>query len=248
MNYRNKMYEKYVSYNKQFLRDSVGNYQKQDLRNINYFLLSLSVWLDRVSKSGKILDVACGEGNILKVLAAHGFTDIYGVDISQEQVALAREMFPQVVCGDAIEYLKNHENQFVLITAFDILEHFQKNEALQFLEAINSALVDGGRLILQMPNGDSPFAGNIIHGDFTHEVTYTSDSLKHVLLVSGFSDIEYQESGPLPNSMKGIIRYVLWKSISQIIKFVHIVETGGPSTGIYTRVMRATAVKKGNFT
>ncbi|MEH2464007.1 class I SAM-dependent methyltransferase [Nostoc sp.] len=243
MVYRQRLYDTYVSRNKQFLRDLLPNPKKQDNRNIINLHHAISFWLNEISRTGKVIDVACGAGNILNLLEFVGFTNLYGVDISQEQVNIAHERFPQVICGDAIEYLLQHPNEFVLITAFDILEHFNKEEAFNFLEAINSALVPGGSLILQLPNGDSPFAGGTIYGDLTHEVTYTSVSLKHILLVCGFGDVKFQEHGPQPTSLKGVARFGIWGVIRQIIKLIHFIETGGPSTEIYTRVMRAYAVK-----
>lgn len=244
MNYRNRMYASYVSGNKKFLKGSSLNPDRQDVRNIINLSHAMKAWLRQVPKTGKVVDLACGEGNILKLLQSEEFINLHGVDISPEQVDLAHVHFPQVVCGDAIEYLKDRDNQFDLITAFDILEHFQKDEAMVFLDTICTALAPGGRLILQLPNGDSPFAGSVIHGDFTHEVTYTTVSLKHVLLSCGFEDIEFQEHSPQPTSLKGKIRSGIWAVMRQIIRIFHIVETGGPSTGVYARVMRATAVKK----
>ena len=245
MAYRQRLYDTYVSKNKQFLRNSLSDPKKQDDRNIINLYYAINGWLNGISRKDKAIDVACGSGNILSLLEYAEFTNLYGIDISQEQIDIAREKFPNVVCGDAVEYLLQHPNEFTLITAFDILEHFNKEEAFQFLDAIYMALVPGGHLILQLPNGDSPFAGNIIHGDLTHEVTYTSTSLKHILLACGFGDIQFQEHCPQPTSLKGIIRFGLWGLIRQAIKLIHFIETGGPSTGIYTRVMRAYAVKAG---
>jgi SAM-dependent methyltransferase len=243
MVYRQRLYDTYVSGNKQFSRDLLPNPKKQDTRNIINLHYGISSWLNKSSREGKVLDVACGAGNILNLLEFAGFTNLYGVDISQEQVNIAREKFPQVICGDAIEYLLQHPNEFVLITAFDIIEHFNKEEAFKFLKAIYSALIPGGSLILQLPNGDSPFAGAIVYGDLTHEVTYTSVSLKHILLACSFRDVQFQEHGPQPTSLKGIVRFVIWGVIRQVIKLIHFVETGGPSTKFYTRVIRAYAVK-----
>ncbi|OYE02380.1 class I SAM-dependent methyltransferase [Nostoc sp. 'Peltigera membranacea cyanobiont' 232] len=243
MNYRQRLYDNYVSANKQFQRDLNPNPYKQDDRNIINLQYAMSNWLKEIPRNGKVLDVACGSGNILSLLQIEGFTDLYGVDISPEQVNIARQQFSQVICADAIEYLFQNPNKFSLITGFDILEHFNKDEAVKFLDAIYSALVPGGRLILQLPNGDSPLSGGVVYGDLTHEVTYTSVSLKHILLACSFGHVQFQEHGPQPTSLKGVVRFGIWGVIRQIIKLIHFVETGGISTGIYTRVMRAYAVK-----
>jgi SAM-dependent methyltransferase len=243
MNYRDLLYDTYVSNNKIFLRQNLADPDGQVIRNLINLHQTMSGWLDEVPRDGKALDVACGAGNILQWLKIEGFVNLFGVDISQEQVEIARQQFPEVVCGDAIAYLEKHPEEFQLITAFDILEHFTKQEAVRFLTAIYGALTPGGRLILQLPNGDSPFAGAVVHGDLTHEVTYTTVSLRHLLLASGFQDIQFQEHAPQPTSLKGLVRCGLWSLIRQLIKGIHLIETGGPSTQVYTRVMRATVVK-----
>jgi len=243
MNYQQRLYSNYVSANKKFLRELSQNPQLQDIRNITNLRYAMRSWLEDISRNEKILDVACGPGNILRMLQAEGFLSLYGVDVSPEQVQLAQESFPQVVCSDAVEYLRENPNTFSLITAFDILEHFSKSDALNFLDAVHQSLTPGGRLILQLPNGDSPFAGGVIYGDFTHEATYTAVSLRHVLITCGFGDTEFQEHSPQPTSIRGMIRSVIWSGIRQLIRALHFVETGGPSTEVYTRVMRATAMK-----
>lgn len=245
MKYRHKLYSNYVSANKDLQRNSLSDPRRQDQRNILNLQRALRDWLCHVPRDVKVLDVGCGPGNLLDLLAEEGFHDLQGVDLSEEQVAIARIKFPQVICGDALEYLRTQARTYGLITAFDILEHLTKAEALDFLEAIRNALVAGGRVILQLPNGDSPFGGAIIHGDFTHEVSYTTVSLTHVLRTCGFQEIQFQEHAPQPTSLKGIVRSLIWKSVRIVLRFLHTVETGGPSTGIYTRVMRATAKKVG---
>ncbi|MBF0289928.1 MAG: class I SAM-dependent methyltransferase [SAR324 cluster bacterium] len=242
MNYRQRLFANYVSGNKIFLYKAQENPDKTLFRWIRNTKRAIKPWLDQIPRTQKVLDTACGPGNILHLLRSLQFTNIHGVDISPEQVAIARHHFPQVVCDDTIEFLKLTQNEFALVTAFDILEHFNKEEAFEFLDAVYNALIPGGRIILQLPNGDSPFAGGIIFGDLTHEVTYTTVSLQHILISCGFKDIVFQEHGPQPTSLKGIVRYGLWKFLKIILRSIHLIETGGQSTGIYTRVMRATAV------
>lgn len=244
MSYQQRLYDNYVSSNKKFLRNLSPDPKHQDFRNIINLRRAMKNWLQDISRDGKVLDVACGEGNLLSTLEAEDFENLYGVDISPEQVARAQEKFPQVICSDALSYLEKCPNTFNLITAFDILEHFPKSKALTFLDLIHNALKPGGCLILQLPNGDSPLAGGVIYGDFTHEVTYTTVSLRHVLISCGFESIEFQEHGPQPTSLKGAIRCFLWSGLRQAIRGFHLIETGGESTGVYTRVMRAVAVKR----
>ncbi|MEM9457848.1 MAG: class I SAM-dependent methyltransferase [Myxococcota bacterium] len=74
--------------------------------------LSLQNWEDRagrtsyeviaartvgLSRSTRLLDLGCGDGFLLEVLARRGFNDLVGVDLSAEELAAARERLgPQV--------------------------------------------------------------------------------------------------------------------------------------------------------
>ena len=128
MNYRKKLYGNYVSANKELQRNTLADPGRQDRRNILNLRRALRDWLRHVPRDVKVLDVACGPGNLLELLAEEGFNDLQGIDLSEEQVALARKKFPQVVCGDALEYLRTQSGTYGLITAFDILEHLAKAE------------------------------------------------------------------------------------------------------------------------
>ena len=46
-------------------------------------------------KNAKILDLGCGEGESLEYLYKKGASDIWGIDISKEQIFKAKKRFPQ---------------------------------------------------------------------------------------------------------------------------------------------------------
>jgi SAM-dependent methyltransferase len=241
--YRELLYATYVSANKQYLYRAarLGRARDKGIRNALWFLKN---WLPPVDSKPRILDLGCGPGDLLAAFRHAGYTALSGVDISAEQVAIARNSFPGVVQGDLFDYLRQPDiGPFDLITAFDLLEHLTRDEAIEFLRLVHGKLRSGGTLILQLPNGDSPFAGSVYWSDLTHETQYTAISLRHLLEACGFRDCEFQEHGPTPLSVFGIGRTVLWKLLRMGIKTVHYVETGTGSTGIYTRTFRCRSTK-----
>lgn len=241
--YRDFLYASYVSHNKGFQKLQARNVKALHEANLRNLKASLGGWVRELIKSDPVLDVGCGPGNVLRFLKEEGFRELHGVDYSEEQVDIAKRDFPGVRVGDAFKFLEESDGKYGLITAFDLLEHFTRDEAIEFLKRVRNALKPGGVLILQLPNGDSPFAGAMAYGDMTHELIYTVVSLRHLLLASGFEDLKFKEHGPQPLSLPGMVRMLLWKVIRLLIAGVHYVETGGPSTGIYTRVMRVCAKK-----
>ena len=143
--------------------------------------------------------MGCGPGNLLYLLAQDGYTNLTGIDLSAEQIDLARQWCPTatILQGDVQEFLQQHPGHFGLITGFDIIEHFRKDELLPFMTRIITALRPGGRLILQTPNAESPMVGAVAYGDFTHEWFFTPASLADLLRLSGFEQYEARPSSPL---------------------------------------------------
>jgi 2-polyprenyl-3-methyl-5-hydroxy-6-metoxy-1,4-benzoquinol methylase len=243
MNYRSVLYSTYVSANKRYLYETVADERARE-RHLRSAVWSLRSWLPPKEAGPRVVDLACGPGNLLAVFERVGYADFTGVDASAEQVAVARSVFPSVVEDDVFAFLSRDESgSYDLITAFDLIEHFTRDEAIEFLRLVHQRLRPGGALILQMPNGDSPFAGAVYSSDATHETLYTSVSLRHMLQACGFGDCEFREYGPAPMSAAGVVRYGLWRLVRAGIKALHYIETGAPSTGIYTRTFRCRVIR-----
>lgn len=103
-------------------------------------------WLPRalVRFDQPILDVGCGGGQTLAMLAHEGFTDLTGVDPflkedsdHQEFRLLKRE-------------LADHQGSYELVYALHVFEHVR--DPLEFLVHARRLLTDSGTLLIAMPN------------------------------------------------------------------------------------------------
>lgn len=79
-----------------------------------------------------LLDVACGTGAVLKnLLSTAPETKLTGIDISQDMLnhdhvrsqRLAAK--PQLICGDAVDYLASHSDQYHGITLVQVWQYFR---------------------------------------------------------------------------------------------------------------------------
>jgi len=197
------------------------------------------------NKSARIIDLACGGGQLIHFSKKNGYYNISGVDISPEQVAIARQVPAEVELGNVLDFLEAHPNTYDLITGLDLVEHLQKPEVMRFLDGCLRSLRPGGRLILQTPNAESPWGMAMRHGDFTHKVAFSPLALQRLLKLSGFSVIEAHEHGPVPfgYSAASIVRAFAWAAIRTWLKVWNIVETGGPAPGVFTRVFSISGTK-----
>lgn len=240
--YRSQIYRHYTS--KQVLYRG-GAYHEGDYRRwADAAKQRLEGWLP-ADRTTPILDLGCGQGNLLFLLEREGYTHLWGIDISPEQVALARQWCPtaRVVEGDVQTFLAQNSEKFGLVCGLDILEHFDKAEILPLLDGVYEALLPGGRLILQTPNAESPWFGSVAFSDFTHEWFFTPAGLERLLRMAGFADFAVRECGPHVHGLKSAIRWALWKLISLVLKLWNLAETGGAGSGMYTRVFICSAIK-----
>lgn len=67
------------------------------------------------------MDIGCGAGQFLAFLREIGFTNLYGVDVSEEHVRLAQSLgLERVEQGDALGYLSRFEDFFALVSAQNV--------------------------------------------------------------------------------------------------------------------------------
>jgi hypothetical protein len=161
-------------------------------------------------------------------MRAAGYQRLRGIDVSGEQVALARALGLDVSQGDALAYLEATSERHELVVAFDFIEHLSKDEVVRFLDLARGSLRAGGSLILQTFNAASPFSGGIRYGDFTHEVGFTPKSLGGLLRALGYCDVATREVGPIPYgySLASSVRFLLWQPIRAAIGAINRIETG----------------------
>lgn len=201
-------------------------------------------WLPE-RRDARILDVACGGGKLLQFYLDCGYTNVHGVDVSPEQVALARQVTPNVIEANVLDYLAEHGGRFDFISGLDIIEHFRKDEVLRFLDLLFAALVPGGRVVLQTPNAESPWGTHHRYNDLTHELGFNPNLLTRLLALVGFTGIEAREQGPVPwgYSAASTLRWCAWQTIRTGLKLWNLAETGNVGSGVFTRVFLISAIR-----
>lgn len=193
-----------------------------------------------------VLDLGCGHGAVVYFLRRMGYCNVTGIDVSPAQVAEAARLgIEGIQEGELLETLRNRPNQSQdVVIAFDVIEHFTKDELLSFTDEVLRVLRPGGRWIIHAPNGESPFVGTILYGDMTHEQAFTRRSLAQLLLSSGFSRVECHECGPVPAGIKSIARWLLWRGICLLLRVWCAAETGDIGRdAIFTRNLFAVVYK-----
>ncbi|HHK75086.1 MAG TPA: hypothetical protein ENJ57_07965 [Rhizobiales bacterium] len=85
----------------------------------------------------------------------------------------------------------DHADQFDLIAAFGVFEHFSWDELSARLRRCEIMLKAGGHLVLRFPNGQSPFGLAPQNGDPTHKTALSLAKLEPLLLNSSWQVMRY---------------------------------------------------------
>jgi SAM-dependent methyltransferase len=101
---------------------------------------------------GTILDIGCGQGTFLAVMAKRGWS-VMGVDFDIEAVAAARRLHGIDVRVGTVNTVVDSGNKFDVVTASHVIEHVP--DPLEFLMQCRELLRPGGCVVLRTPNVDS---------------------------------------------------------------------------------------------
>jgi len=130
-------------------------------------------------------------GNIIVFVIYYGYKNLTGVDISEKMCKIARENLPKeikIICIDALEFLRNIENNTYTLTIIDLIEHMNVHKAYNLLKLCYNALYKGGSVVIRTPNMANIFAPYSRYMDITHINGFTEWSLFQLLDVVGFCD------------------------------------------------------------
>lgn len=238
--YKVKLYERYyTTHNTKLYGVSSIEKIKKNYTVWNYFFKR-----HLPENSGAvILDLGCGDGAFVYYLQDMGYTLAEGLDYSQEQIDCGLNLgISNLQQGDAVDYLKIIENKYDVIIARDVFEHFTKQLIYNLLELTHQALRPGGKLIIQVPNGEGLYSTSILYGDFTHEIAFTESSINQLFLNTGFKKVNCFATGPVPKNTVGVLRKWLWGIRVLSAKFWRMVEMGS-SGRIYTSNLIAVGEK-----
>ena len=148
-------------------------------RIIQYLVEKICTTLN--NPNPRILDVGCGTGANLKMLAAHGRAE--GVDISSQAVDFCRERGLDSVRLGAAEQLPYENGSFDLVTALDVVEHLDDDVA--GLREMRRVLRRDGRVLLFVPA--FMFLWGVQDDVSNHRRRYTLPSLLKAVEAAGFS-------------------------------------------------------------
>ncbi len=157
----------------------------------------LSIYLDLLAGRKRVVDLGCGRGEALQVLAEHGVA-ARGVDASAEMVRACAVLGLAVEEAELLAFLAAApEGSFDALLSFHVIEHLPRQDVARLVRLAWRALEPGGLLILETPNPRSlVVAASHFWRDPTHRRPIHPDALRLSVEMAGFEDVEIRDLHP----------------------------------------------------
>ena len=222
--FRQKFYRRYSS----TFKENISKFDKKSVATtLSKYRCQYLPILKQFKKDVRILELGCGRGIFLEFLMNNEYKNVFGIDVSKEQIDIAKAKNLNTEEIGVLEYLKSNNEKFDLIFAIDLIEHFHKDELIHLFEGIYNKLNNNGAFVFHTPNGLGINANRIIFGDLTHSTVFTPNSATQILKLVGFNKINFFETEPYAKNVNGTLRLLLWKIVKLFLNVIRLIETGG---------------------
>ncbi|HLV19212.1 MAG TPA: class I SAM-dependent methyltransferase [Pseudomonas sp.] len=158
------------------------------------------VQLDQARRAGtQALDLGCGRGEWLALLAEEGFSP-RGIDLNIAMVEHCRSQGFDARHQDALSALRElPDDSQALVSGFHIAEHLPFDTLYAMVDEARRVLAPGGVLILETPNPENLLVGShTFYHDPTHRNPLTPTAMTFLLTYHGFGEVEVRRFNPYP--------------------------------------------------
>ena len=150
----------------------------------------LQRYLDYFKPGERVVDLGCGRGEWLELLAEKGI-DASGVDTTEKFASICQNKGLNVLCEDMFSYLERQpDHSLDGITAIQVIEHIEPAALARLIQLSYRKLKLGGRIILETPNPKSVSAlANNFYIDPTHIRPVHPTWLEYLLKAGNFTSV-----------------------------------------------------------
>jgi SAM-dependent methyltransferase len=162
-----------------------------------------AAYLPLFEGASDVVDIGCGRGEFLDLLRERGVS-ARGVDVNPEMVAICRGRGLEAITGEALAYLESLPDESIggLFSA-QVVEHLEPHYLMRLLDAAYHKMRPGSKIVLETINPACWYAffSSYIR-DLTHVRPLHPETLRYLLVASGFQRTELLYSAPFPEDSK----------------------------------------------
>jgi O-antigen chain-terminating methyltransferase len=157
----------------------------------------------RRTGAGGVLDIGCGRGEWLRLLATEGIEG-EGVDLSPMMADHCQADGLSVQAGDAVALLSNRAaDSLTAITGFHIIEHLPFSQLYRLVQETARVLRPGGVCIFETPNPENLLVGShTFYHDPTHSNPLTPTAMRFLAEYHGLGPVSIQRLHPYPEAAR----------------------------------------------
>jgi SAM-dependent methyltransferase len=163
----------------------------------------VSEYLPLFQGARDVLDVGCGRGEFLALLREQGVA-ARGIDINGAMVDVCRQQALDATEADALAYIKAQpDGSLGGLFSAQVIEHLEPRYLTALLDATFDKLRPGAPVVLETINPACWFAffESYIR-DITHVRPIHPDTLKYLVIASGFQHVDIRYRAPYPEHEK----------------------------------------------
>jgi O-antigen chain-terminating methyltransferase len=164
---------------------------------------NLASYVPLFAGASDLLDIGCGRGEFLTLLRDNGVSAC-GIDLNASMVDVCREQGLRAETGDALTFLRAQpDGSLGGLFAAQVVEHLEPGYLTQLLDTAGAKLRPGAPIVLETINPACWFAFFESYvRDITHVRPLHPDTLRFLLVASGFQRVDVQFRAPYPEHEK----------------------------------------------
>ena len=137
---------------------------------------------------GNVLDIGCGRGEFLGLLAENGIHAV-GIDINSDFVGFCKNHGLEVCLSDALDYLNSvPDNSVGGIFMGHVIEHLHERYIYKLFETAYRKLMPGSSFVIEAPN--VPSVIRLFYQDLSHIKPVHPDTVRFLFEYFGYGEIE----------------------------------------------------------
>jgi 2-polyprenyl-3-methyl-5-hydroxy-6-metoxy-1,4-benzoquinol methylase len=153
-------------------------------------------FVENLPRNSRIIDIACGDGALCDYLSSHGFTDVLGIDVSDEIISRHQDKINKPgIRYEVMDVFDLPDNQvFDVVICRLLLHHIRPDDEKRLLLELNSIINPNGGMLffsfLVPPRTTAPYIERKSYFTDEHNVVmYNPEYVKQTLKEIGVGEL-----------------------------------------------------------